>query len=147
MWMVICNADCRRMMSSFRHLLCQSQNKSKRSSYKMSEKLCVFVVNEKSRTMEEQWQSVNKNTLITSQFISPISQSAQAANLPDQPDQPICPISQLGHYRVRNKHRATLINFWTFFQELRSLLKGIMKKKMVFVTWWAGVFYNQGALC
>ena len=95
----------------------------------MSEKLCVFVVNEKSRTMEEQWQSVNKNTLITSQFISPISQSAQAANLPDQPDQPICPISQLGHYRVRNKHRATLINVWTFFQELRSLLKGIMKKK------------------
>ena len=28
--------------------------------------------------------------------------------------------------RLRNKHRGTLINFWTFFQGLRSLLERVM---------------------
>ena len=28
--------------------------------------------------------------------------------------------------RLRNKHRGTLINFWTFFQGLRSLLESVM---------------------
>ena len=36
---------------------------------------------------------------------------AQSANLPKQP---ISPINQLGHSRVRNKHRATLIFFCLF---------------------------------
>ena len=33
---------------------------------------------------------------------------------------------QLCYSRLQNKHRGTLINFWTFFQGLRSLLERVM---------------------
>ena len=35
-------------------------------------------------------------------------------------------ISKIVQLWLRNKHRATLINFWTFFQGLHSLLERVM---------------------
>ena len=54
----ICNEDCRRMMSSFRHLLGQSHKTNQKDLHIRCLKSFGFVVNEKSRTMETQWQNV-----------------------------------------------------------------------------------------
>ena len=41
--------------------------------------------------------------------------------------------------RLLNKHRGTLINFWIFFQGLRSLLERVMHIFFkIFAIWWYG---------
>ena len=37
-----------------------------------------------------------------------------------------CTLKETGYSGIRNKHRGMLINFWTFFQGLRSLLERVM---------------------
>ena len=130
-------------MSSFRHLLGQSHKTNQKDLHIRCLKSFGFVVNEKSRTMETQWQNVCwKCEQKYSKYILH-NLLAQSAN------QSISPINQFGHSRLRNKHRATLTlgyayNFLSFFQELRSLLN---EKFKLFVTLWDRVSYIQGDLC
>ena len=47
--------------------------------------------------------------------------------------------------RLRNKHRGTLINFWTFFQGLHSLLERVMPIfffKISTILWYGGCLFK-----